>query len=74
MRLILRQQRDHGVTETIPVADIAKIKKTSVKKTRTTSKTLLGVAVALGVLVIASVAVCASAATAQQPVIGDEAR
>jgi hypothetical protein len=72
--IVLRQQRDHVVTETIPITDIAKIKKTSVKKMRTTSKTLLAVAVALGVLVIASVAVCASAATAQQREISAEAR
>jgi len=57
-----------------PVADIAKITKASVKKMRTTSKTLLGVAVALSVLVIATVSVCRSAATAQQPVISHEAR
>lgn len=63
---VLRQQRDHVVTETIPIADIAKIKKTSVKKMGTTSKVLIGVAVALGVLVVAGVAVCASASGAQQ--------
>jgi hypothetical protein len=71
--IVLRQQRDHVVTETIPIADIAKIKKTSVKKMGTTSKVLIGVAVALGVLVVAGVAVCASAATAQQRVSTAEA-
>lgn len=64
--IVLRQQRDHVVTETIPLADIAKIKKTSVKKMGATSKVLIGVAVALGVLVVAGVAVCASASTAQR--------
>jgi hypothetical protein len=64
--IVLRQQRDHVVTETIPIADIAKIKKTSLKKMSTTSKVLIGVAVALGVLIVAGVAVCASASTAQQ--------
>jgi hypothetical protein len=72
--IVLRQQGDHVVTETIPIADIAKIKKTSVKKMGTTSKVLIGVAVALGVLVVAGVAVCASAATAQQRSSPAEAR
>ena len=63
--IVLRQQRDHVVTETIPIADIAKIKKTSVKKMSATSKVLIGVAVAVGVLVVAGLAVCASASSAQ---------
>jgi hypothetical protein len=64
--IVLRQQGDHVVTETIPIAEIAKIKKTSLKKMGTTSRVLIGVAVALGVLIVAGVAVCASASTAQQ--------
>lgn len=63
---VLHQQRDRVVTETIPIADIAKIKTISAKKMGRTSKALIGVAVALGVLVVAGVAVCASAASAQQ--------
>ena len=43
-----------------PIADIAKIKKTSAKKMSKTSKVLIGTAVALGVLVIAAVAACAT--------------
>ena len=72
--VVLRQQRDQVVTETIPIADIAKIKKTSVKKMGTTSKVLIGVAVALGVLVVAGVAACASASGAQQRSSPAEAR
>ena len=64
--IVLRQQRDHVATETIPITDIAKIKKTSLKKMGATSKVLIGVAVSLGVLVVAGVAVCASASTAQR--------
>ncbi len=62
---VLRQQGNTVVTETIPIADIAKIKKASVKKMSATSKVLITVAVALGVLFVAGVAVCASAASAQ---------
>ena len=62
------------VTETIPIADIAKIKKASVKKMSTTSKVLIGVAVGLGVLVVAGLAVCASASSARaQPGMAEEA-
>jgi hypothetical protein len=62
---VLREQGDHVVTETIPIADIAKIKKASVKKMSATSKVLITVAVALGVIIVAGFAVCASAASAQ---------
>jgi hypothetical protein len=58
---VMRQQQDHVVTETIPIAEIAKIKKTSVKKMSTTSKVLIGTAVALGVLVTAALASCSTA-------------
>ncbi len=62
---VLREQANHVVTETIPIADIAKIKKASVKKMRGTSKVLIGAAVAIGVLFVAAVAACSSAASAQ---------
>jgi hypothetical protein len=63
---VLRQQRDHVVTETIPITDIATIKKSSLKKMSTTSKkVLIGVAVGLGVLFVAGLAVCASASSAR---------
>lgn len=58
---VLRQERDQAVTETIAIADIAKIVKTSLKKMGTASKVLIGVAVGLGVLVVAGLAACASA-------------
>ena len=61
----MRQQRDQVVTETIPIADIAKIKKASLKKMSTTSKVLIGTAVGVGVLFIAALAACASASGAQ---------
>ena len=62
---VMRQQQDHVVTETIPIAEIAKIKKTSAKKMSTTSKVLIGTAVAFGVLVTAALASCAGASYAQ---------
>jgi hypothetical protein len=58
---VMRQQQDHVVTETIPIADIAKIKKASAKKMSMTSKVLIGTAVALGVLVTAALASCVAA-------------
>ena len=50
---VMRQEKDHAVTETIPIADIAKIKKASAAKMSKTSKVLIGTAAALGVLVAA---------------------
>ena len=64
---VMRQQQDHVVTETIPIADIAKIKKTSLKKMGKTSKVLIGTAVAFGVLVTAALASCAAASYSQPP-------
>jgi dihydrodipicolinate reductase len=64
---VMRQQQDHVVTETIPLTDIATIKKTSAKKMSKTSKVLIATAVALGVLVIAALASCASASYADSP-------
>jgi hypothetical protein len=57
----MRQQQDQVVTETIPIADIATIKKASAKKMSTTSKVLIVTAVALGVLVGTFVAACSTA-------------
>ena len=64
---VMRQQQDHVVTETIPIADIAKIKKTSLKKMGKTSKVLIGTAVAFGVLVTAALASCAAASYSRPP-------
>ena len=64
---VMRQQQDRVVTETIPIADIVKIKKTSAKKMSKTSKVLIGTAIALGVLVTAALASCASASYPQHP-------
>jgi hypothetical protein len=64
---VLRQERDHVVTETIPIADIATIRKTSLKKMSKTSKVLIGVAVGVGVLFVGAVAACASAASPADP-------
>jgi hypothetical protein len=58
---VMRQERDHVVTETIPISDIAKIKKISLKKMSKTSKLAIGTAVALGVIVVAALAACAAA-------------
>jgi hypothetical protein len=62
--VVMREQRDHVTSETIPIADIAKIKQASLKKMSTTSKVLIGTAVAVGVLFVAAVAACASASGA----------
>ena len=65
---VLRQERDQVVTETIAIADIAKIEKTSLKKMGTASKVLIGVAVGLGVLIVATVAACRSSAAPERPI------
>ena len=64
---VMRQQQDQVVTETIPIADIAKIKKTSAEKMSKTSKVLIATAVAIGVLFVAALASCASASYAEHP-------
>jgi hypothetical protein len=64
---VMRQEKDHVVTETIPISDIAKIKKISVKKMSKTSKLAIGTAVAVGVIVAAALAACASAAYSDHP-------
>ena len=64
---VMRQQQDKVVTETIPIADIAKIKKTSAEKMSKTSKVLIATAVAIGVLFVAALASCASASYAEHP-------
>jgi hypothetical protein len=64
---VMRQEKDHVVTETIPISDIAKIKKISVKKMSKTSKLAIGTAVAVGVIVVAALAACATAAYADHP-------
>ncbi len=60
---VMRQEKDHAVTETILISDIATIKKASVKKMSKTSKVLIGTAVAFGVLVTAALASCAATAS-----------
>jgi len=57
----MRQHQDQVVTETIPIADIATIKKASAKKMRRTSKVLSVTAVAPGVLVGTLAAACSTA-------------
>jgi hypothetical protein len=65
--VVMLQRGDQVATETIPVADIAKIKKASLKKMSTTSKVLLTTAVAVGALFLGAVAACASAAGQPSP-------
>jgi hypothetical protein len=48
------------MTQTIAIADIAKIEKVSLKQMSKTNKVLIGVAVGLGVLMIATLAACAA--------------
>ena len=65
---VMRQEKDHAVTETILISDIAQIKNASVKKMSKTSKVLIGTAVAFGVLVTAALASCAATASyAERP-------
>ncbi len=63
--VVIRQQRNQVANETIPIADIAKIKKASLEKMSMTSKVLIGAAVAVGVLFVGALAACASASGAQ---------
>jgi cytochrome c-type biogenesis protein CcmH/NrfG len=63
---VLRQDQDRSLgTETIAIADIAKIEKMSPKKAGKSSKALIGTAIALGVIV-GLVAVCASSYSSDQ--------
>jgi hypothetical protein len=64
---VMRQENDHVVTETIPISDIAKIKKISVKKMSKASKLAIGTAVAVGVILVAALAACAAAASSDHP-------
>jgi hypothetical protein len=64
---VMRQEKDHVVTEIIPISDIAKIKKASVKKVSKTSKVLIGTAVAVGLIVTAALAACAAASYSERP-------
>ena len=64
---VMRQEKDHVVTETFPISDIATIKKASVKKMSKTSKVLIGTAVAFGILVTAALASCAAASYSDRP-------
>ena len=63
--VVMRELNGQVASETIPLAEIATIKKSSLKKMSRTSKVLIGTAVAVGVLVVAAVAACASASGAQ---------
>lgn len=65
--VVMRELNGQVASETIPLAEIATIKKSSLKKMSRTSKVLIGTAVAVGLLVVAAVAVCASAASSAQP-------
>jgi len=62
--VVMREQAGQVGTETIPIAEIATIKPSSLKKMSKTSKVLIGTAVAVGVLFVATVAACASASGA----------
>jgi hypothetical protein len=57
---VLVADRDQTMTQTIAIADIAKIEKVSLKQMSKTNKVLIGVAVGLGVLIIATLAACAA--------------
>ena len=64
---VWQQYQDRSVgTETIPIADIAKIEKMSPKQAAKSHKALIATTIALGVIV-GLVAVCASAYSDQQP-------
>jgi hypothetical protein len=65
---VWRQNQDRSVgTETIPIADIAKIEKMDPGKAAKSHKALIGTAIALGVIV-GLVAVCASSYSDQQQI------
>ncbi|AMY09227.1 hypothetical protein LuPra_02440 [Luteitalea pratensis] len=55
---VLRQIGDTTTSETIPISDIARIKKKSLKKMGTASKVLIVAAVTLGVLFVAALTTC----------------
>ena len=55
---VLRQIDGKAISETIPIADIAQIKKKSVKKMGTASKVLIVAAVTLGVLFVGALTAC----------------
>ena len=55
---VLRQIDGKATSETIPIADIAQIKKKSLTKMGAASKVLIVAAVTLGVLFVAALATC----------------
>jgi hypothetical protein len=57
---VLVENRGQVTTQTIAIADIAKIEKVSLKKMSKTKKVLIVAAVGLGVLFIAALASCAA--------------
>lgn len=57
---VLRLDGDQAVTETIAIAEIAKIEKTSLRKMGTAAKVLIGAAVGFGVLIVVGLAACAA--------------
>jgi hypothetical protein len=59
---IMREQGDTVSTQSVAIGDIARLKKTNIRKMGVASKVLIGTAVALGVLVAA----CRSSASATQ--------
>jgi len=65
---VLRQDRTKVSSEIIAIGEIAKIKKTSVKKMGTASKILIGTAIGLGILVAVAVGTCSAT-----PVASDSA-
>jgi len=70
---VLRQQGDTVVHQTIDVGDIAKVKKTTIRKMGVASKVLLWTAATIGVLFVAGLAACASAAGAPAAPAADSA-
>ena len=58
---VLRQIGDRATSETIPIADIAQIKKKSLKKMGAASKALIVAAVTVGVLFVAALTTCSVA-------------
>ena len=71
---VLRQDRTQVSSETIAISEIAKIKKTSVKKMGTASKILIGTAIGLGVLIAVAVGTCSATPVSSDSAASDATR
>jgi hypothetical protein len=71
---VLRQDRTQVSSETIAISEIAKIKKTSVKKMGTASKILIGTAIGLGLLVAVAVGTCSASAAPSESAASEATR